>query len=342
MISPPKKRPTSQDVAKLAGVSVTTVSYVVNNRRGGGIRISEATRKKVWEAVEALSYRPLSAARSLRTRRSNMLALMIPYIETPYFPQLTAAIQREADKEGYRVLIHDSRRELWREEDFINLLPSYGVDGVIIHSENLPGERFDTLVAANIAVVVHGNSPVHPFADNVVIDEVRAAEEAVSYLVEKGHTRIGLILPPQAAWPGALRREGYVRALARYNLAVESALMCEVDFSQQEAGGLGMQKLLALPEPPTAVFCAADRLAIEALLFAVDSGLSVPKDVAVMGFGDTPVATRVRPRLTAIRKDADLLGATAVRLLTQRLRHEEPLPSRQELVGHTLVVRESA
>jgi DNA-binding LacI/PurR family transcriptional regulator len=337
-----KKRPTSQDVARRAGVSVTTVSYVVNDRHGGSIRISDATRRKVWEAVNALNYRPLSAARTLRTKRSNMLALMIPYIETPYFPQLTAAIQREAEKEGFRVIIYDTRHELWREQDFVSVLPSHGVDGVIIHSENLLGDRIDTLVASGVAVVIHGNSPTHPFADNVLIDEVRAAEEAVSYLIEKGHSRIGLILQPENTWPGALRREGYVKALQGHGVSIDPDLMCEADFSWQDAGAPAMKRLLTLPDPPSAVFCAADRLAIDALLFVLDSGLSVPDDVAIMGFGDTSVATRVRPRLTAIRKDAGALGAMAVQLLMERLHSDEPLPSRQVVVDHKLIVRESA
>jgi len=336
-----KTRPTSRDVAKLAGVSVTTVSYVINNK-SGDVRISEETRKKVWEAVKTLNYRPLSAARTLRTKRSNMLALMIPYIETPYHPLLAVAIQREAEKKGFRVLIYDTRHELQREQDFLNVLPSHGVDGVIIHSDQLCGDDIDHLVKMGVAVVVHGNRPTHPFVDNVIIDEVKAAEDAVSYLISKGHSRIGNITPPEATWTGMLRKAGYINALLGHGLAVDDELISEVDYSWQDAGGAGMQKLLALSNPPTAVFSAADRFAVDALLFSLDSGLSVPKDVAIMGFDDTREATRIRPRLTTIHKDTNSLGSAAVQMLVERINNGQSLPSRQKLVPHKLIVRESA
>jgi DNA-binding LacI/PurR family transcriptional regulator len=336
------KRPTSQDVAKLAGVSVTTVSYVINNKRGGNIRISEATRKKVWKAVKALNYRPMSAARALRTKRSNMLALMIPYIETPYHPQLAVAVQREAEKKGFRVLVYDTRHELRREEDFLNVLPSHGVDGVIIHSDQLSGDDIDSLVKTGVAVAVHGNRPTHPLVDNVVIDEAKAAEEAVSYLIDKGHARVGLIFPPENTWTGALRKEGYLNALQAHAIPLDSELICEVEYSWQDAGAQGMKQLLGLPKPPTAVFCAADRFAIDALLYAIDSGLSVPRDVAIMGFDDTPLATRIRPRLTTVRKDAALLGSIAVDMLIERINSDQLLPSRQKIIDHELIARESA
>ena len=120
--------------------------------------------------------------------------------------------------------------------------------------------------------------------------------------------------------------------------------MCEMDFFRHEAGALAMQRLLALSELPTAVFAASDRFAVDALLFAVDSGLSVPKDVAIIGFdfGPASEATHVRPRLTTVRRDANLLGATAAQLLIERINSKDRLPSRQKMVDHELVIRESA
>jgi len=163
------KRPTSQDVADLAGVSVTTVSFVINNKSGGNVRISQETRNRVWEAVKALNYRPMAAARTLRTQRSNLLALMIPHIETPFQPQFAGAIQREAEKEDLDVIIFGTKDELSREQDFIHSLIARGVDGVIIHSHQLSGEDIDRLVENGTAVVIHGSEPTHPYADNVML-----------------------------------------------------------------------------------------------------------------------------------------------------------------------------
>ncbi len=339
---PTRRRPTSQDVADLAGVSVTTVSFVINDKSGGNVRISEETRRKVWEAVKALNYRPSSAARSLRTKRSNLLALMVPHIEPPYHPLLAAAVQREAENGNLDVIIYSTRDELQREKDFLDVLISRGVDGVIIHSHQLSGEDIDSLVQAGIAVVIHGNTPTHPFADNVMIDEVKAAEEAVSYLIDKGHRRIGTIAGPEATWDGRLRKEGYLNALQARGIPADEELICEVDFFRQGAGALGMNKFLSLSEPPSAVFAASDHLAVDALLFALDSGLSVPEDVAIIGFDDTPTATQVRPRLTTVHKDIKSLGSTAVQLLLERINGGGSLPARQKMIGHRLVCRESA
>ena len=153
------KRSTSQDVADLAGVSITTVSYVVNNKTGGNVRISEATRERVMEVVNKLNYRPMSAARSLRTKRTNLLALMIPYIETPFHPLFISAIQREAEKADLDIFIFGTRDDLRREKEFINVLIARNVDGVIIQSHMLQTEDIDQLVQAGIAVVISGNSP---------------------------------------------------------------------------------------------------------------------------------------------------------------------------------------
>jgi DNA-binding LacI/PurR family transcriptional regulator len=119
-------------------------------------------------------------------------------------------------------------------------------------------------------------------------------------------------------------------------------LICEVDFFRQGVAAVAMQRFLSLSEPPSAVFAASDHFAVEALLFAVDSGLSVPEDVAIIGFDNTPTATRVRPKLTSIHKDASVLGANAVQLLIERINAEGSLPSRQRIIRHNLICRESA
>jgi LacI family transcriptional regulator len=336
------RRTTSQDVATLAGVSVTTVSFVINNRSGGNVRISEETRQKVWEAVEALNYRPMSAAQALRTKRSNLLALVIPHIDSAFQPQFAAAIQREAETENLDVIIYGTRDELARERAFLDVLISRSVDGVIIHSHNSTGEAIDRLVEAGIAVVIHGNSPVHSSADNVMIDEVRAAEDVIDYLIGRGHRRIGLISGPEVTWDGHLRKEGYKNALRTHGIGIEAELIHETEFFTPHPSRTAMQKLFALPEPPTAIFTASDLLAIDALLYAVDSGFAVPDDVAIVGFDNIREATMVRPRLTTVHKDVNLLAATAVEMLVERINSKNALPSRQIILEHEIVARESA
>ena len=145
-----KSRPTSRDVARLAGVSRTTVSYVINNKRGGNIRISEKTRRKVWNAVEVLNYRPSSAAQTLRTNRSNMLAVMIPRVENTFYPQFAAAVQYETEIHGLDVIIYSSHNDPQREKDFLNVLLRRGIDGLITQTHQLTSEDLDQLIRVGL------------------------------------------------------------------------------------------------------------------------------------------------------------------------------------------------
>jgi LacI family sucrose operon transcriptional repressor len=337
-----KKRPTSQDVADLAGVSVTTVSFVINKKSGGNVRISEETRRRVWEAVNVLNYRPSSAARALRTKRSGLLALVLPHLQTSYHPLLATSVQNAAKQQDFDIIIHTTQNKIRREKDLLKTVLSRDVDGVIVHAVQQTSDDIERLVEAGISVVIHGNCPRHPFVDNVMIDEVKAVEEIVSYLIDKGHERIGIISGPVATWIGRLRKEGYLNALRSRGIPLEDELIYDAASWTLGAGTLGMQSLLALSEPPTAVFAASDPLAAEALLVALDTGLSVPEDVAIAGIDDTPEATMVRPRLTTIHKDVNLLGATATQLLMERIESEELLPARQIILSYRFVRRESA
>ena len=215
-----------------------------------------------------------------------------------------------------------------------------GVDGVITQTYQWSANDIDELTEAGVAVVIHGDYPKHPFADNMMLDEVKAVEEVMAYLINQGHRRIATIAGPKTSWGGRLRKEGYLNALQTHNIPVVDELILETQFRRGD-GTQAMQRLLALSEPPTAVFAANDLIAIDALLFAVDSGLSVPDDVAIVGFDDIPEATIIRPRLTTVHKDVNLLGQTAVQLLVERFNSDDILPSRQKKLPHKIIYRES-
>jgi LacI family transcriptional regulator len=336
------KRPTSKDVAEVAGVSRTTVSYVINEKTGGNIRISDETRKKVWDAVKKLNYQPITAARTLRTNRSNLLALMVPHIETPFHPLLAAAIQNEIEDSRFDLIVYGTRDDYQHEKAFLDSLLRRGVEGVIMQTFQLTEEEIDSLVRNGIAVVVLGESPTHPFIDNVVLDEAQAVEEVVTYIIDKGHRRIGTITGPEGTWCGRIRKEGYLRALKVKGISIEDELIVEADFFDGESAGHAMQRLLSLPNPPTAVFVASDMMAVKAQNIALDLGLAVPEDIAIVGFNDIPLAVMTRPRLTTIRKDVDQLSAAAIKLLLERIESETQIPSRQVVLGHEIVYRESA
>lgn len=337
-----RKRATSQDVAELAGVSVTTVSFVINNKSGGNVRISDATRQKVWDAVNTLNYHPMSAARALRTKRTNLLALVVPHIDSVFQPQFAAAVQDEAEQVGLDVIVYSTRDEFERERGFVDSLISHHVDGVIIHSHQSSTDHISSLVEAGIAVVVHGNNPQLPNVDNVMIDEAGASVEMVNYLISRGHRRIGLISGPEVTWGGWLRKQGYLNALQTHHIEIDPDLIHETDFFKPGGATQPMQKLLDLPDPPTAIFCANDMLAMEAILAAMDTGLAVPNDLAVAGFNNTREATFIRPRLTTVHKDITSIAQTCLALLVERINSQVSISARREIVAHQLIIRESA
>lgn len=336
------QRPTIQDVARLAGVSGSTVSLVINNKTGGNVRISEETRRKVWEAVKQLNYHPMSAARTLRTKHYNLLALMIPHFETPFQAHFVAAVQNQAEKKGLDIFVYGTRDEARHEQNFINVLLSRGVDGVIIHSHHLTSADLDPLVNAGIAVVISGNSPSHTYADNIHIDETGSAREMVSYLLQKGHRRIGLISGSESTWSGRLRKEGYLSALSAYGLSPDPDLIQYGDYYRLGSGEAAARHLLSLPDRPTAIFCASDTFAVEAIQYAHDIGLRVPDDLAVAGFDDTREAVRVRPKLTTVHKDVGLMASAIMRLMEDRIHSSELLPARQIRLDYQIIYRDSA
>jgi len=336
-----KKRSTSKDVAELAGVSRTTVSYVINEKTGGNIRISDETRRKVLEAVQKLNYHPDIAAQALRTKRSHLIALMVPHIESPFHPLLASAIQNEIEDSTFDLIVYGTRDDYQAEKAFLGNLIRRGVDGVIIQTFQLVEQDIDELVRNNIAVVVLGESPTHPYIDNIVFNEAQAVEEVVTRLIDRGHRRIGTIAGPEGTWCGRLRKEGYLKALNSREIEIENELIVEADLFEGESTRHAMKCLLSLPEPPDAVFIANDLMAVNALNVALDLGFSVPEDIAIVGFNDIPLAIMTRPRLTTIKKDIDQLGNSAVKLLFERVNSNTQLTARQILLDCEIIYRES-
>lgn len=336
-----KSRITSSDVAELAGVSRATVSYVLNRKSGGNIRISEETQRKVWDAARQLNYHPVAAARMLRTNRSNMFAVMVPRVEAPFYPHFARAIQDAAERAGYDVIIYSTQNDREHEQKFLNVVISRGIDGLVTQTYHLTPEDLDRLRSAGICVVIHGQEPVHAQVDNIVLNETQAVEELVTYLIGKGHRRIAAIAGPAETWSGRLRRAGYESALRKHDIPVCDELIITTRYRRSH-GASAMQQLLAMDNPPTAVFAANDHLAVGALLHAVDAGLQVPDDIAVAGFDDIPDATLVRPQLTTVRKDVEAIGTAAVQLLLERLNGDDTLPARTHTLDYELMIRDSA
>lgn len=334
------KRPTQADVARRAGLSQATVSYVLNPSTN--VSVPEETRARVLAAMNELGYVPNRTARSLRTNRTLTIASIIPDIANPFYPGFVRGIQDTADQHGYDLVMYNSDGAPERERQCLQSVQQGRVDGVIGVFFHAGARDLGALLQQGIAIVrleamrkPAGELPL----DNIFVDSQTAAREAVSYLIDRGYRRIAML--GNTPGPGEARQQGYRQALQSRSLPLKDDLIIRCEFS--ESGGyLGMQMLLALPLQPDAVFVANDAMAIGAMAAIHAAGLQIPGNIAVMGFDDIPLARLLSPPLTTVRQFQTQLGRRAAELLIERLTGYYTGPSRSEEMPYEIVVRASA
>jgi DNA-binding LacI/PurR family transcriptional regulator len=329
--------PKLRDVAEHAGVSVRTVSNVVNGFR----YVAPATRERVQASIDALGYLPNLAARTLRRGRTGLVALVIPEIDSPYFAELAARTVRIAEARGLTVLIDQTDGDPEREKLLLHGKRSQLVDGVLFSPWAVaPAElaaRTDT-----VPLVLLGEHDGTAGIDHVAIDNVAAAREATEHLLATGRRRIAAVgLQPASLNATARQRlAGYRRALASAGLPAEADLEVPVRRLHRADGREAMLRLLDLPRPPDAVFCFTDELALGALRAAADRGVAVPGSVALVGFDDIEDGRYSVPSLTTVSPGKDRIAALALDRLARQA--AGPEPPRSIVAPHRLVVRETS
>ncbi|MFN2490341.1 MAG: LacI family DNA-binding transcriptional regulator [Actinomycetota bacterium] len=308
----PPERVTIADVARLAAVSKTTVSHVLSGKRPVAI----PTRARVEDAIRALGYRPDGLARSLRTRRTHMVALMIPDITNPYYPLLARGLEDGMDG-AYRTFICNTDGHLEREEEFLEEVADRRADGIVLDSFTMTPERVGAVVPGGTPVVRIGTTVVDdPGHDTVHADDEHGAFEATTHLLRRGHRRVAMIQGPSGA--GANRNGGYLRALDEGGVAVDPALVGSGEWTR--AGGeAAAAALLTSSRPPTAIFCANDLMALGAMDAARKLDLHVGRDVALVGYDDIEAAAMGSPPLTTVSNPAYETGFLAGILLRDRM-----------------------
>jgi LacI family transcriptional regulator len=337
-----KRKPTQADVARRAAVSQAMVSYVLNDHPA--VSVPTETRRRILEAVEELGYVPNSAARSLRTRKTMTLAAIIPDITNPYYPAFIRGIQDAAETEGYDVISYNTDGDHAKELKALRSIQHGRVDGAILVLFHVVPEDLRPLAEAGLALLKSGpNQPswIEVGVDNLMADNVEAARTAVNYLIERGHTRIGMVAGVAGTPPRERRVIGYSQALAEHHIPLDEILIRAGDFT--ESGGYeGMQELLKLSPRPTAVFAANDLMAIGAMFALREAGISIPDDMAIVGFDDIPAARLVQPPLTTVAQYPEALGRRSAEMVFERLKGEAPVMGRFEAWQCDLVIRESA
>jgi DNA-binding LacI/PurR family transcriptional regulator len=328
-----------KDVAKLAGVSVKTVSNVVNDYA----HVTDGTRRRVLVAIDELNYRPNPAARTLRRGRSGIIGLAIPEVGIPYFAELAGLIVDAAAEQSWTVLIDQTGGQLERELLVSEGMRAHMLDGLIFSpiamgSEELAARRDDT------AMVLLGERIFDGPADHVAIDNVAAARDATAHLVALGRRRIAAIGDQRHVPAGRtahLRLAGYRQALAEAGLPFDEELVLPADDYHRSNGAEMMARLLVRDEPPDAVLCFADLIALGALRAALVAGRRVPEDVAIVGFDDIEDGRFSTPSLTTIRPDKQEIARLAVSFLLSRMSEDAGHAPREVQADYELVVRES-
>jgi LacI family transcriptional regulator len=328
--------PTISDVAREAGVSTVTVSRVIN----GEPNVNATTREKVQAAVAALGYVPNVAARSLRSKRTHTLALLVPDITNVFWTTIARGVEDAAQALGYSVLLCNTDENPDKQARYLQVVASQRVDGVIIAPYNADAANLRQLEARAIPTVVVDRRVDGWDVDSVYGDSVGGAAALVRHLIGVGHRRIAVISGPRGASTADDRVDGYCRALAEAGLALDPALVKRGEFRVASGEALAGE-LLALAEPPTAIFAANNAIVLGAAWALAKQGRRVPQDVALVCFDDLPETALLFPFLTVVVQPAYEMGVHAAQLLLDRLKAGEPLPPRRVVLPARLIIRYS-
>jgi LacI family transcriptional regulator len=324
-----------KDVARVAEVSVQTVSAVVNDKPG----ISEPTRARVLEAVESLGYQPFQYARSMRTRETRTIAFVVSDIANPSFATMASAVEDFAHSQSYSVVVYNTHDDADREAAYIQRASQRWVDGMLFVSAEDRVTGLERLEALGIASVAVDRIPVAYEGPSVTLDNVRAGVMAAEHLLSLGHTRIAHIAGPLRLRLARERMAGFKRAVESHGLDPGCCVHIEGNWGCS-TGYAAMNQILRMTPRPTAVFAANDRMAMGAMKAVFEAGLGVPGDVSVVGLDDIEVANYQIPPLTTVRQCFAEMGTIAVRLLLTLLGDEEPSQT-QIVMDPQLVVRQS-
>lgn len=331
--------PTQKELAKFAGVSSGTVSNVINGVAG----VSERSRKKVFAAIKALNYQPNLIARSLRTNRTQTLGMVVPDITVPFFPKLIRGAESAARKAGFFLIVLDSENDRTREAGMLALLRAQRVEGILLVSAGDIKSAYGSLTAEGPPLVCVDRVPEGLDVDSVCVDDSRAAEMAVSHLLEKGHSQIAIITGPLHLQNEQERLRGYRRALQKSGIPVRDSLIWKGSFQEQEVANLCQHGLLRPANRPTALVATNGVTGLAALRTICSMGLTTPDDIAFVTFDELNSEPLFRPGITSIVQPAYDIGSRAVEVLLERIAHGGSLgnPIERVRLQARLSVRES-
>jgi LacI family repressor for deo operon, udp, cdd, tsx, nupC, and nupG len=329
-----------KEVAKLAGVSIATVSRCINNPE----KVTDKTRGKVEAAIRATGYSPNTLAQSFRRGRTNIVMVVLPSVGDPFFTAVMRGIRSVARSKNYSVLIEETQLNTMTADEIGAMLVSRQTDGIILLASMSPfGTEVLSAKSKRLLPIVIGCETVSPelaHLPSVHIDNAAAAREATNYLISLGHKRIAMVNGDATSLLTRDRELGYRAAMQEAHLPIEEGWVVEGKLSIAGAR-VATKSLLRHEHRPTAIFCANDEMAIGSLHEIKLAGLSVPGDISLMGLDDIRYAEVTDPPLTTVSQPAEEIGERVMQRLYRRIESGQGVSPAPEIVPHKLVIRQS-
>ena len=327
---------TMKDIARLAGVSTSTVSHVINKSRF----VSDEIAERVNNAAQQLNYAPSALARSLKMNRTKTIGMLVTTSTNPFFGEVVKGVERSCYHQGYNLILCNTEGDNQRMKASINTLLQKRVDGLLLMCSTLEGERLDVFDRyPDIPIVVMDWGPILFVSDKIQDNSLQGGYMAAKHLIECGHKEIGCITGPLIRHQAQMRYEGYKRALAEAGIAINPDWIVESDF-ECEGGYQAFEKLYQRGKLPSALFVSNDMMAMGVIQAASQRGLRVPDDLSLIGYDDVHIAKFMTPALTTIHQPKYRLGKAAIDTLLYRLENPDTTAQVVQLEP-TLVVRSS-
>lgn len=325
---------TIKDIAKLAGVSVATVSRVINEDTS----VAEKLREKVLQVIKETNYVPNTVGRNLRKSKSDMILIMLPTLSNPFYSKILKGIEESASRQGYGILISVTHHDAKTESKYLEMLQMKQIDGVISLFSTLSIEELNKLASKYpiVQCCEHTEGAQLPY---VMIDNKRAAYEATKYFISRGHNRIGMISGSYYESSEKAREQGYKDAILDANLIFDTSYIVKSNY-KPESGMEMCKNLLSLPEAPTAILTVSDTLAIGAIKYLKSKGIKVGKEIEVIGFDNASITRVYDPSISTVAQPRYDLGTVSVDLLIEKINNFKAV-NKGIILPHTLILRES-
>lgn len=310
---------TIKDVARMAGVSTTTVSHVINKTRF----VAEATQKKVLAAVDELNYAPSAVARSLKCNTTRTIGMLVTKSTNPFFAEVVHGVEEHCYGQGYTLILCNTEGNLDKQRDYLRMLAEKRVDGLLVMCSDLDEKLLELLERKkDLPMVIMDWGPESPHTDKIQDNAELGGYVATKYFIEHGHTKIGCLSGHSDKSTCQERLKGFYKAMGEAQLSVNEDWLLEGDF-ECESAVIAANKFIEMKERPTAIFCFNDIMAMALISTFEQAGIRVPDDISIIGYDNIDLAPYFSPPLTTIHQPKRRLGKTAIEILMERVKDKE-------------------